>query len=190
MIKINAAIFNRIIVNLSCKLWFEPKANLENDSTLYRWVSVNSFSVDFNEIQLTNKVKKSGLDLFSTWLSQDSIDDNGSGYVYYATSDIKLKCIKNLQFGCQIENSNLNEFITELESKGILLNVDVPSHCFYHCINSHFKGCVSPQDQQLLNEVNEPLVSFLDLENLPHDMLSFGIRIFNLIIVSWINFFF
>lgn len=181
MIKINAAIFNRIIVNLSCKLWFEPKANLENDSPLYRWVSVNSFSVDFNEIQLTNKVKKSGLDLFSTWLSQDSIDDNGSGYVYYATSDIKLKCIKNLQFGCQIENSNLNEFITELESKGILLNVDVSSHCFYHCINSHFKGCVSPQDQQLLNEVNKPLVSFLDLENLPHDMLSFGIRIFNLI---------
>ena len=91
-------------------------------------MSVNSFSVDFNEIQLTNKVKKSGLDLFSTWLSQDSIDDNGSGYGYYATSDIKLKCIKKLQFGCQIENSNLNEFITELESKGILLNVDVSSH--------------------------------------------------------------
>ena len=179
MVRINASIFNRIIVNISCKMWFQPKAGLDDQSPLYRWVSISSISVDFNEIQLKEKIRKSGQDLMDTWLANESVDETGSGFVYYATSDIKLKCIKNMQFGCEID-SKQNEFIDQLESKNILFNPHCQSHCFHYCVYSHFKGTLSTSDQQILEVVNKPLVSLLDLENLPFNLLTFGIRIFYL----------
>ena len=94
MIKINASIKERIIVNISCKMWFEPKAALEGESPQFIWMSIPSIQVDQNEIQLNSKIRNSAEQFFNIFLEQESVNDSGSGYAYYAVSDIKLKCIK------------------------------------------------------------------------------------------------
>merc|ERR1711902_231061 len=95
---------------------------------------------------------------------QESVNDSGSGYAYYAVSDIKLKCIKNMQFGCRIENANYQKLISQLVSKGVVFNPLNEWGCFHQCVYKHFSG-----------------KELTYLENLPFTSLSFGVRILYLV---------
>ena len=72
MIRINACINERIIVKITCKLWFEPKAGLDDQSPKFVWMSLNSTQVEFNEIQLKDKIRTIGQDFMNTFLEQES----------------------------------------------------------------------------------------------------------------------
>ena len=182
MIKINASIKERIIVNISCKMWFEPKAALEGESPQFIWMSIPSIQVDQNEIQLNSKIRNSAEQFFNIFLEQESVNDSGSGYAYYAVSDIKLKCIKNMQFGCRIENANHQKLISQLVSTGVVFNPLNEWGCFHQCVYKHFSGKeLTYLDNEVLSTINKATVSFHDLENLPFTSLSFGVRILYLV---------
>merc|ERR1711963_1013109 len=146
-------------------MWFEPKAALEGESPQFIWMSIPSIQVDQNEIQLNSKIRNSAEQFFNIFLEQESVNDSGSGYAYYAVSDIKLKCIKNMEFGCRIENANHQKLISQLVSTGVVYN--------------HFSG--KELDNEVLSTINKATVSFHDLENLPFTSLSFGVRILYLV---------
>ena len=63
----------------------------------------------------------------ASFLENDSIEDNGSGFVYHATSDISIKCIKNAKLGCFLDcriysNNNNGEFICTTAAKVLFTN--------------------------------------------------------------------
>ena len=163
MIKINASIKERIIVNISCKMWFEPKAALEGESPQFIWMSIPSIQVDQNEIQLNSKIRNSAEQFFNIFLEQESVNDSGSGYAYYAVSDIKLKCIKNMQFGCRIENANYQKLISQLVSKGVVFNPLNEWGCFHQCVYKHFSGKeLTYLHKEVLSTINKATVSYHD----------------------------
>ena len=182
MIRINASIKDRIIVKLICKMWFEPKAGLNDETPKFVWMTLKPIQVDLNEIQLKQKIKTLGEDFINTFLEQESVENSGSGYTYYAISDITLKCFKNMQFGCHIESPKQQKLIEKLSTKKILYNPPAPFYCFQQCIQEHQSsiGLILDSDQKILETINKSTISFLDLDNLPFDFLSFGVRIFYL----------
>ena len=109
IVRINAFLKNRLIVQISCKLWFVPKPASEEKTGKYIWSSLPSIQIEWSDLNIKRKISHFGRTFMASFLEQDSIEENGSGFVYYATSDISIKCIKNAKLGCFLPyNINMN----------------------------------------------------------------------------------
>ena len=80
-------------VSISCKLWFIPKPSTEEKLAKFVWVTSPSIRIEWSSLNIKHKISNMGKTFMTSFLETTSIEDNGSGYVYYATSDISIKCI-------------------------------------------------------------------------------------------------
>ena len=93
IIRINAFLKTTLNVNISCKLWFVPKPSTEEKLAKFVWVTSPSIRIEWSSLNIKHKISNMGNTFMTSFLETTSIEDNGSGFVYYATSDISIKCI-------------------------------------------------------------------------------------------------
>ena len=116
----------------------------------------------------------------SAFLDSETIEDSGSGFIFYAISAISLKCIKNLYFGCFDEDNEFSEEVDMLVKSNVIFNPPGNGGCFQTCLWKCFNENNLPVSQNIL-DITKPLISFHDIESLNLNSLNFGLRIFMLI---------
>ena len=113
----------------------------------------------------------------SSFLELDSIEDNGSGYVYYSTSDISIKCIKYTKFGCFLPWENkYKQQLETLTKRKLIFNPECDTFCMRECLQkfSASSGINLNLDCDILKKSH---VSFQDIEDWDQRKLNFGLRI-------------
>lgn len=166
-----------ITLRISMKIWFVPKVAMSDRVPKYVWMTLPAIKLSWNEAGLKNKIAEAGENFMIAFLDQDSVNDNGSGYVFYAISSISLKCTKNLFFGCFDEQNEFSKEIKMLTNANIIFNPAGQSSCFQTCLWKYFLDKNLPVPENVLN-LTKPFISFHDIENLDLDFLDCGLRIF------------
>ena len=115
------------------------------------------------------------------FLEQSNVDDeSGSGFVYYATSDVSIKCVKNSKIGCGLQNDLYERYfklLNNLSVKNLLFNPSCDSFCFKNCLE-YFELQQKSSKLQLNNSIfNQPYVTFADFEEWDQDGINFGLRL-------------
>ena len=177
IVRINAFLKNRLIVQISCKLWFVPKPASEEKTGKYIWSSLPSIQIEWSDLNIKRKISHFGRTFMASFLENDSIEDNGSGFVYHATSDISIKCIKNAKLGCFLPYEHKYEHQLEtLNTKKIIFNPLCDSFCLRECLIkfSQLSGISLNLDCDIFNKAE---VSFRDFEDWDQKNLCFGLRI-------------
>ena len=166
-----------ITLRISMKIWFLPKVAMSDRIPKYVWMTLPAIKLSWNEVGLKNKIAQAGENFMTAFFDQDSVNDNGSGFVYYAVSSITLKCTKNLFFGCYDEENEFSNEIKMLSKNNIIFNPPGYSSCFQTCLWKYFTDKNLPVSENML-QLNKPLISFHDIENLDLEFLDCGLRIF------------
>ena len=178
VVKVCSFMKKRLILKISCKLWFVAKPASEAQNILFIWSSLPNIQIEWTDLNIKRKIFQRGQAFLSNFLEMDSIEDNGSGFVYYAISDISIKCTKNTQIGCNLDLIK-HKFQSQLEicqRKHIIFNPFCKSFCLLECIK-HYSIINRVELDTSCDIFRRPKVSLLDFENLNEDNLDFGLRI-------------
>ena len=177
IVRVNAFLKKRLIVRMNCKLWFIPKPSSEDKIGKYIWSALPSIQFEWSSLNIKRKISDFGKSFMSSFLDQDSIEDSGSGYVYYAISEVSIKCIKNATIGCFIPWEHKHKILLEhLTQKKIVFNPLCSSFCLRECLEKF--STLSGININLAFELfNKPMVSLFDFEEWDQNDLNFGLRI-------------
>ena len=178
VVKICSFMKKRFILNISCKLWFIAKPALEAQNVHFVWSSLPNIQIEWTDLNIKRKIFKHGQAFLSNFLETDSIEEHGSGFVYYAISDISIKCTKNTKIGCYLDIIK-HKFKSQLEicqRKQIIYNPVCKSFCLLECIK-HYSIITKVKLDTSCDIFKRPQVSLLDLENWNEEGLDFGLRI-------------
>ena len=135
----------KVIINL--KVWF---ASLNLEEPQASWMTMQQFQVIRNEMGLEDKIQSKGKAFLQGLLDLDNIEDSGSGWVYLGISDITIKIIKIVDYGCN--KYDYDDKIKTLVKKGILYNPEGEKECFKKCVSNFLQGCVN--DSEILKNVH------------------------------------
>ena len=146
LIKISVLTKPEAIIKISLKIWFVSNLSLEDKIPRSTWISIPHFMWSSAKLGLKRNIKEKGDYLM---LAIDNFDNiEGSGYVYYATSQIGITIIKNSTFGCELNDSdNYYSDLHQLFNSTIIFNPTGKYFCFQKCIAMHY----STQNKRLLN---------------------------------------
>ena len=177
IVRINAFLKKKLNVYISCKLWFIPKPASEEKLAKYVWATLPSIRIEWSSLNIKRKISDYGKLFMSSFLELDSIEDNGSGFVYYATSDISIKCVKMVKIGCFLPLEDKYTFIlNELIQHKKIFNPQCESFCLRECLEKF--SLISKIELNTNNEIfQRRTVSFFDFEEWDQTNLDFGLRI-------------
>ena len=199
VIRINTLIKHRLIIQIRCKLWYVPNPSSEFNEPKFVWVSLPNIQVEWSDLNIKRKVFDVGEEFMGKFLEQSNVDDeSGSGFVYYATSDVSIKCVSNSKIGCYLQNDIHNRYFELLNHLSVgrcwytynehiysvkrssyfqpVYNPSCDSFCFKKCLE-HFE-LQNDSKLQLSNTIfNQPYVTFADFEEWDQDGVNFGLRL-------------
>ena len=177
IVRINAFLKKKLNVYISCKLWFIPKPASEEKLAKYVWSTLPSFRIEWSSLNIKRKISDYGKLFMSSFLELDSIEDNGSGFVYYATSDISIKCIKMVKIGCFLPlEDRYTSILNRLIQRKKIFNPLCDSFCLRECLDKY--SLISKKEINTNTEIfQRRTVSFFDFEEWDQKDLDFGLRI-------------
>ena len=177
IVRINAFLKKKLNVYISCKLWFIPKPATEEKLAKYVWSTLPSIRIEWSSLNIKRKIFDYGKDFMSSFLEKDSIEDSGSGFVYYATSEISIKCVKVVKIGCFLPIENrYSSILNKLIHQKKVFNPQCDSFCLRECLNQF--SLISKQEINTNIELfQRRTVSFFDFEEWDQKNLNFGLRI-------------
>ena len=177
IVRINALLKKRLLVKISCKLWFIPKPASEEKAGKYIWSSLPNILIEWNDLNIKRKILNFGRAFMASFLEKDSIEDNGSGYVYYSTSDISIKCIKYTKFGCFLPWENkYKQRLETLTKRKLIFNPECDTFCMRECLQK-FSASSGINLNLGCDILEKSHVSFQDIEDWDQRKLNFGLRI-------------
>ena len=180
VIRVNTFLKKRVIIQISLKLWFIPKPASEQRIGKYVWSTLPSIQFEWSSLNIKRKISEVGRVFMSSFLEQDSIEGSSSGFVYYATSEISLKCIKNVKIGCFLPNEHKYFQILDYLGSSTKQRVLYNPHCSTYCLKECLEKFCSISDININSNFdifNKPTVSLLDFDELDHNAINFGLRI-------------
>ena len=177
VVKVSTFLQNRMIIQIRCKLWYVPNPSSEFNTPKFVWLTLPNIQFEWNDLNIKRKIFDVGGEFMNTFLEQSNVEDSGSGFVYYATSEISIKCVRNTKIGCFLPNEQkYSELLPLLASKNIIVNPKCDSYCLRECLVSF--SSISNQKIQLNNKIfNQPYVTFLDFEEWDQEEINFGLRL-------------
>ena len=95
VIKVSTFFKKRVIIQIRLKLWYVPNPSSEFNTPKFVWFTLPSIQFVWSDLNVKRKFFDVGDEFMNSFLEQTNIEDSGSGFVYYATSDISIKCVKN-----------------------------------------------------------------------------------------------
>ena len=195
ILKISIAIKKHALIFIKVKAWFVTLNNEEENYPKSVWMSLRTFQSSKYDISLKNKLQEIGSRFISNLCDTDNIDGNGSGFVYYAVSNVTITVVKNLQIGCNICSYcsscstclNITScvkciFFEKMITLGIVFNPSTTEFCFNECIKMALKNC--SLKFELIEQIQNSLlslkqrVSFLDIEKWSELYPSLQLKIF------------
>ena len=177
IIRINAFLKTTLNVNISCKLWFVPKPSTEEKLAKFVWVTSPSIRIEWSSLNIKHKISNMGNTFMTSFLETTSIEDNGSGFVYYATSDISIKCIRMVKIGCFLPFENKYvKVLNKLTQFKKIFNPQCEVYCLRECIN-HYSLLTNTSIDTSSQIFQQRFVSFFDFEDWNQEKLDFGLRI-------------
>ena len=177
VVKVNTFLKNRMFIQIRCKLWYVPNPSSEFNTPKFVWLTLPNIQFEWSDLNIKRKIFDVGGEFMNTFLEQSNVEDSGSGFVYYATSEISIKCVKNTNIGCVLPYEHkYSELLPLLASKNIIVNPLCNSYCLRQCLISF--SSISNQNIQLNNKIfNQPYVTFLDFEEWDQEGIDFGLRL-------------
>ena len=177
IVRINAFMKKKMNVYISCKLWFIPKPTTEEKMAKYVWSTLPSIRIEWSSLNIKRKISDYGKLFMTSFLELDSIEDSGSGFVYYATSDISIKCVKMVNIGCFIPlEEKYTTILNKLTRQKKIFNPQCDSYCLWQCLEKF--SLVSKKEINTNIEIfQRQTVSFFDFEEWDQKNLDFGLRI-------------
>jgi hypothetical protein len=143
IIRVGGLIKEQAKVIISLKIYF---SSISSDAPQAAWMSMQQFQVIRNEMGLRDKVQGKGEKFLQPLLDLDNIEDSGSGWVYLGVSEISIKIIKSVDYGCN--KYDYDDEIKTLEKKGILFNPKGQTECFKKCISNFLQVSLDNSDVQ------------------------------------------
>ena len=180
IIKVNTFLKNRLMVQVRCKLWYVPKPSSEFNVPKFVWLTLPNIQFVWGDLNIKRKVFDVGEEFMSSFLEQSNVDDeSGSGFVYYATSNVSIKCVNNSKIGCFLQTDiydKYSELLKQLSAKNYIFNPHCDSFCFKKCLD--FFSLETNQDLKLGNAIfNQSHVTFVDFEEWDQEGIDFGLRL-------------
>ena len=177
VVKVSTFLKNRMFIQIRCKLWYVPNPSSEFNTPKFVWLTLPNIQFEWSDLNIKRKIFDVGGEFMNKFLEQSNVEDSGSGFVYYATSEISIKCVRNTKIGCFLHNEHKYfKLLSLLASKNIILNPSCNSYCLRECLISF--SSISNQNIQLNNKIfNQPYVTFLDFEEWDQEEIDFGLRL-------------
>ena len=177
IVRVSTFLKKRLVVQIRCKLWYVPSPSSEFNVPKFVWLTLPNIQFEWNDLNVKRKIYNMGEQFMNSFLEQTNIEDSGSGFVYYATSNISIKCIQNSKIGCFLPDQNkYSELLQCLTSKKIIFNPLCDSFCLRECLSSF--SIKSNQNIKLDNKLfDQPYVTFFDFENWDQQEMNFGLRL-------------
>ena len=181
VIRINALIKQRMIIQIRVKLWYVPNPSSEFNVPKFVWLTLPNIQFEWSDLNIKRKVFDTGEEFMNQFLEQTSVDDeSGSGFVYYATSDVSIKSVKNSKIGCRWREDTCHkysELLNHLSTRNVIFNPSCDSFCFKKCLEYFEYVCEDIQLSRSNKIFNQPYVTFADFEEWDQDGVDFGLRL-------------
>ena len=168
VVKVNTFLKNRMIIQIRCKLWYVPNPSSEFNTPKFVWATLPNILIEWSDLNIKRKIFDMSGEFMNSFLEQSNVEngDSGSGFVYYATSDISIKLIILTKIGCSLPYEHkYSNLLPLLMSKNIIVNPSCASYCLRECLISF--SSISNQNIQLNKKIfNQPYVTFSDFEKI------------------------
>ena len=177
LVRVGGCMKQKAMVKISFKIYFES-ADVEDPK--YTWVSLPDFQVTSYELGLKEKVQDKGKIFIQSFLDLDSIDGNGSGWIYLGMEMISIKIIRRANFGCSENSYEFCPKIKSLVKNGALYNPPGEVSCFQKCISHFFKSIYNRPDYVYDKGNFKETMTLQEIEEWSQQERSIKLQIFTL----------